>query len=159
MEQFRQLLQLKESLIPKINCFQDFDEEAQLTTSCSVYEDVSIEDTIAFADKDIEACAHKMYFSDIRVLNFREVTCGIKKEVRLMDKFCLFVRQVSKSVFLSIIGATEPTRGLMGVDFSREISMAELSECGLSLQKSMSRPFLSYDDEESYDFISKKVKF
>lgn len=57
------------------------------------------------------------------------------------------------------MGATEPSLGIFGMDLSREISYAELSEPGFSMQKSLSRPFVPYDDEESCDFVSKKIKF
>ena len=79
--------------------------------------------------------------------------------MNIADKFAKLVKQISKSLFLSLIGATEPTSGIFGLDLSREISLAELSELGLSGQRSMSRRFLSNEDEESYDFISKKIKF
>lgn len=67
------------------------------------------------------------------------------------------MRQLSKSLFLSLIGATEPSSIMFGLDLSREISFAEISDVGLSAQRSMSRRYV--DDEESYDFITKKIKF
>lgn len=112
---------------------------------------------ISFAEKDVEEFARELYFKDLRILNLRSVTRECKKGVNVADKFLRLVKQISKSLFLSLIGATEPSIAIFGLDLSREISFAEISDVGLSAQRSYSRRYL--EDEESYDFISKKIKF
>lgn len=103
---------------------------------------------ISFAERDVEEFARELYFKDIRILNLRAVTRDCKKGVSVPDKFLKLVRQISKSLFLSLIGATEPSNVIFGLDLSREISFAEISDMGLSAQRSYSRRFL--EDEESY---------
>ncbi len=42
-----------------------------------------------------------------------------KKEVNVIQNFAKFIKQVSRSVFLAIIGATEPPQGGVGFELSR----------------------------------------
>jgi hypothetical protein len=63
----------------------------------------------------------------LKILTLRDISYECKKGIKVIDKFSKFVKQVSKSVFLTIVGATEPSLGIFGMDLSREISYAELS--------------------------------
>ena len=108
-------------------CFQECDEEfiCQLaTTSCPVYEDISVEEVVAFAEKQISSCANETYFGDIVILNLKQITCECKKNVDILEKFSRFVSQIARVIFLSIVGATEQPQGIFGLDLSREISLA-----------------------------------
>lgn len=121
LEVFRKLLQSKEPIIPKMNCFMDCEGEflELMGTSCPVYEDVSLEEVVTFAEEEVEECARELYFKDIRVLNLRGVNRECKKGVNVADKFTKLIKQISKSLFLSLIGATEPSSALVGLDLSR----------------------------------------
>ena len=104
---FHELIVIKEPIIPKFPRFQDYgDELNQLASSCPVYEDVSIEEVVAFAEKGIEKSAQLIYFGDLRILNLKQTPCAWKKAVNIIEKFTKLVSQISKSVFLTLIGAT-----------------------------------------------------
>lgn len=111
-------------------------------TSCPVYEELALEEVGDFAEKDIEIISNQIYFSNIRILNLKDINSDIKQGVNVINKFAKFIKQISKSVFLTIIGASEPFLGVAGLDFSREISLAEFSDVNFSIQKSLSRPFV-----------------
>lgn len=75
IEKFHELIKSKEPLIPKMNCLQDFCDDLLpcLATSCPVYEEISLEEVICFAETDIETIANQIYFSDIKILTLREI--------------------------------------------------------------------------------------
>ena len=110
---------------------------------------------IAFAEKEIGKCAHEIYFGDVSILTLKEISCECKKTANVIEEFGKLVSQISRTIFLTLVGATEQPQGVCSVD----LSLAELSECALSNQRSFSRPFVSLEDDESYDFVSKKIKF
>jgi hypothetical protein len=74
---------------------------------------------MVFAERDIDTCAHHLFFSSLRILNLREVTCERKPGVDVIENFSKFVKQVSKTVFLTLVGATEPMHNIFGLDLSR----------------------------------------
>lgn len=51
---------------------------------CPVYEDISPEEVMAFAEKDIEPIANHLYFSDIRILNLKDVSYETKMDVNII---------------------------------------------------------------------------
>ena len=143
------MLSSKESILPKFGCFQDCTgtELLPFAASCPVYEEVSLEEVIEFAEKGIDKFAGEIYFSEVKILSLREVTVECSKEVSILEKFVELVRQISKSLFLTLIGGTEPEKAPLGFSLSRELSFAEFSECGVSFQKSLSRQLISNEDE------------
>lgn len=92
---------------------------SQLPTSCPVYEDANIEEIMAFSEKGIEKSAQSIYFGDLKILNLKQLPFEWKKSVNIIEKFSKLVGQISKSVFLTLIGATEPPQGSYGLEFSR----------------------------------------
>lgn len=73
------------------------------------------------------------------------------------------MKQISRTVFYTLVGAVEPSTGnnIGGsfFDLSREISFTEFSEGTiLSIHRSSSRPFVPCDDEPG-DFLTKRLKF
>ena len=81
------MLHSKESILPKMPCFQDLEEESlcQLAASCPVYEDINAEEVIAFAEKEIGKCAHEIYFGDVSVLTLKEISCECKKTANIIE--------------------------------------------------------------------------
>jgi hypothetical protein len=78
-------------------------------------------------------------------------------------KFNALIRQVSRTVLYSLAGAIEPTStgssSIFALDLSREVSFSEFPEGNiLSIQRSLSRPFVTCEDEPM-DFLSKRLKF
>jgi hypothetical protein len=88
-------------------------------TSCPVYEEMTLDEVGEFAERDIELIANQIYFSNIRILNLKDIITEPKTGVNVVNKFAKFIKQVSRSVFLTIIGASEPFFGVTGLDFSR----------------------------------------
>ena len=64
-----------------------------------------------------------------------------------------FIRSISKLVFLTMAGATDPDTHMLPPELSNEVSLADPN-----LSRVLSRPFVPCE-EENYDFLSKKRKF
>lgn len=73
MDSFQDFLDSKQPILPKLHCFQDcWDEPLHRTPSnCPLYEELSLEEVILFAEQDIEQVATQLYFSDICFLNLK----------------------------------------------------------------------------------------
>lgn len=92
--------------------------------------------------------ANRLYFLDIKILNLREVNCELNPKVNQIIKFGKLIQKISKCVFLTIAGATDPHQEGTMLDLSREISFADFSEIGhMTIQRSLSRPFVPLEDE------------
>lgn len=105
-----------------------------------------------------------LYFScQVKYLNLREIKLDTKGNV-YPTKFNALVKQISRTVFYSMSGAIEPTNNvctssIFALDLSREVSFSEFPDGNLlSIQRSLSRPFVTFEDEP-LDFLSKKLKF
>lgn len=158
LQLFREFNTNRESLLPRFQCFQGFEEEGELTlrTASAVYEELNTDEVAQFAEEDLETLVSSLYFSrSLQYVNLRELRPETKSGVSVLAKFGDLVRQVSRSVFFTIVGAAEAERGDY-LNFSREPSLAEFPEVQMAY-RSMSRQQLTFE-EESYEFLGKKVK-
>jgi hypothetical protein len=66
-----------------------------------------LEEIISFAEKDNDDLTNRLYFSDLQILNLKEITCECNPKIdAIHKKFGKLINQISKSVFLTIAGAT-----------------------------------------------------
>jgi len=61
---------------------------------------------VAFAEKDLEKIAKNLHSNDaqIKILNLKQVTAEINPKANHLTQFTSLVKQISKSVFLTLAG-------------------------------------------------------
>lgn len=82
-------------------------------SSCPVYDDITTEEVIDEAVKNVEEVADKMYDDEsIKILNLNVMKESILEGVNPRANFIELIVAISKAVFLTIAGQTVVTKDL-----------------------------------------------